>query len=279
MPIEGYLQRLPLWATFILTVVIVFTAIELGFRIGRYYRNRTEDIEEAPVGSIVAATLGLLAFLLAFTFGFSANRFDTSKGLILEEANAIGTTELRASILEEPHKTIIRKALAEYVENRIISERTSERIAAIIHRSEELQDILWSQAVVLGEKHPRSVMVGLFIDSLNQMIDVHTNRLTVGLWNRIPQFLGLGLVLVTILGMAALGYHAGLTRRRNFLAILLLTFAFSLVIYLIADLDRPGSGLITANQQPLIALRDQMASNAGATGRSPLRGTNLPFPR
>lgn len=269
MPIEAYLQRLPLWVAFIATLVIVFVSIEIGFRAGRHVRNRREEVEQAPIGAIVAATLGLLAFLLAFSFGYAANRFDASKALILKEANAIGTTELRARMFAEPHHSIIRNALTEYVDNRVINRknRSAQYIISRINRSEALQARLWQQAVILGDQYPESEMVSLFVDSLNQMIDIHTERVTVGIWSRIPPFLLLGLLLVTVLSMTALGYHAGLTRQRNFLSMFLLALAFSTVIYLIADLDRPGAGFIKANQQPLITLRDEL--KAQQTSLSP----------
>ncbi len=62
-------------------------------------------------GSVIAVSLGLLAFMLAFTFGIAANRFDTRKQLVLDEINAIGTTYLRANTLPEPPRTKIRKLL------------------------------------------------------------------------------------------------------------------------------------------------------------------------
>ena len=46
--------------------------------------------------------LALLAFLLAITMGMASDRFDTRRGLVLEEANAIQTTYLRAGYLPEP---------------------------------------------------------------------------------------------------------------------------------------------------------------------------------
>ena len=93
------LDGLPLWGLFLTIVVLVLAAIEGGYRLGSY-RHRQEGREkEAPVGAMVGATLGLLAFMLAFTFGMAASRFDTRKQLVLDEANAIGTTYLRTAML------------------------------------------------------------------------------------------------------------------------------------------------------------------------------------
>ena len=88
-------DALPLWALYIITIAIVLLSAEAGWRLGNYRRQRPDHEEEAPVGAVVGATIGLLAFLLAFTFGMAASRYDTRKQLVLQEANAIGTTYLR----------------------------------------------------------------------------------------------------------------------------------------------------------------------------------------
>jgi hypothetical protein len=49
---------------------------------------------------MVGATFGLLAF----TFGLAATRFDTKRQVLLDEANAIGATYLRAGMLPEESK-------------------------------------------------------------------------------------------------------------------------------------------------------------------------------
>ena len=95
------LDVLPLWGLFLAIVVLVLAAIEGGYRLGSYRHRQSGREKEAPVGAMVGATLGLLAFMLAFTFGMAASRFDTRKQLVLDEANAIGTTYLRAAMLPE----------------------------------------------------------------------------------------------------------------------------------------------------------------------------------
>ena len=93
---EGIIDAQPLWALYIINIAIVLISAEAGWRLGNYRRQRPDHEEDAPVGAIVGATIGLLAFLLAFTFGMAASRYDTRKQLVLQEANAIGTTYLRA---------------------------------------------------------------------------------------------------------------------------------------------------------------------------------------
>ncbi len=99
MPVSGPLDYLPVWGLFGATVVVVLLAIEGGHRLGQFRRRRSEEEKEAPVVGIVGATLGLLGFVLAFTFGLAASRFNDRRQIVVEEANAIGTTYLRAGLL------------------------------------------------------------------------------------------------------------------------------------------------------------------------------------
>ena len=107
MPIPAP-DALPLWAFFIVTVLLALLCVEGGFRFGKHHRKAAPNDNEAAVGSMVGSTLSLLAFLLTFTFGIAAARFDDRRTLVLEEANAIGTTFSRADLLEEPFRDTIK---------------------------------------------------------------------------------------------------------------------------------------------------------------------------
>ena len=78
------LDALPLWALFIFILGVVLLSVEGGYRLGKYRRSRREEEKEAPLGTMVGATLGLLAFILAFTFGLASSRFDNRRQLLLD---------------------------------------------------------------------------------------------------------------------------------------------------------------------------------------------------
>lgn len=257
MPNSGLIDALPLWGLFGATVVVVLLSIEGGYRLGQFRRRRSEDEKEAPVGAIVGATLGLLGLILAFTFGLAASRFDSRREIVVEEANAIGTTYLRAGLLPNNRGVRIRKLLGEYVDARLEVVQTGN-IEQVLRQSDELHRQLWKEAEAVGLKHPDSIVVGLFIQSLNETIDVHAKRVLVGLQNRLPGALWATLYLVTMLTMAGVGYHEGLSNSRRSLAILVLVLAFSAILTLVADLDRPKEGLFTVSQQAMSDLRKMM---------------------
>jgi len=103
--------------------------------------------------------------------------------------------------------------------------------------------------------------VGLFIGSLNEVIDLHSKRLALGVRNRIPSPIWVALYFMVVLGTAAMGYHAGLADSGRSLAIIALVLAFSAVMTLIADLDRPHTGLLRVSQQTMLDLQTTMLSH------------------
>ena len=185
MLMSGPMDALPLWGLFGATVVIALLSIEAGYRIGEYRRRHSEEEKEGPVGAIVAATLGLLGFVLAFTFGLAASRFDARRQIVVEEANAIGTTYLRAGLLPDDRGVKIRKLLREYTDARLEAVETGN-IDKVLQRSDELHRELWKEAEAVGKQHPNSIVVGLFIQSLNDTIDIHAKRILVSLQSRVP---------------------------------------------------------------------------------------------
>ena len=249
------LDAIPLWGVFVLALLFVFVFNEAGYRLGRYRLTRSEHETEAPVGTMVAAMLGLLAFMLAFTFGLAAQRFDTRRQVLLDEANAIGTTYLRAAMLPERGEEI-RSLLREYVDVRLTAVQSND-VANGIRRSEALQNEIWGDAVGLSQKNPESIVVGLFVQSLNELIDLHAKRVTAGR-NRIPGPVWLVLFSVAGLSLGAMGYHAGLLRTSRSFAIIAVGLSFTAVIGLIADLDRPTEGVLKVSQQALIDARQSM---------------------
>jgi hypothetical protein len=251
------LDALPLQALFVATIAVVLASLESGFRLGLHRRRQAEEMKDAAIGSMVGAMLGLLAFMLAFTFGMASARHDTRRALVLEEANAVQTTYLRAGFLAEPQRSEIRALLREYVDVRVEGAR-QKRAGETFVRSEEIHGLLWSRAVTAGEKNPGSIMAGLFIQSLNEVIDIHAKRLKAALRSRIPEVIMYVLYFVTVLSMVSMGYLEGLAGKRIPLVTYALVLAFSSVLFLINDLDRPLEGPLNANQQALIDLREKL---------------------
>jgi hypothetical protein len=240
------LDAIPLWAMPVVELAIGWAALEAGYRLGRWRHACTVEEKDAPVGAMVAAILGLVAFMLAFTFSLAASRFDAKRQTVLEEANAIGTTYLRTRLLPEPQKTEAAKLLRNYVDvrNRAVAEGD---VAEAVAESEKLQEQIWKQAVAAAEKDRGSIMTGLFVQSLNEMIDVHAKRMLSGLRGRIPPTIWIAMFSLSALGIGAVGYQAGLAATRRSPAMLALVVAFAGALFLIVDLDRGREGFLNVD--------------------------------
>jgi membrane protein YdbS with pleckstrin-like domain len=254
---EQLLDPLAIPVVFVAITVVLLAVFEVGFRIGRWWQERTPDETEGPTGVLVGSLLALMAFLLAVTMGMAADRFDTRRGLVLDEANAISTTYLRAGYLPQPYAAQSQALLREYVPLRVnVADR--QQLATNFARSTELHAELWAIAEDLARTTPDSVVLGLYIDSLNETIDLHSTRATAIIYARVPETVLFVLIIGAALTMGMVGYSAGLTRRRSPLGAVVLVVVLAAVLTLVVDLDRPRDGFLQVNQQPLLDLQKQL---------------------
>src|SRR5204862_3187798 len=76
-------------------------ATGVGIFLGRSVRHLSETLKE-PFGVLQAALLGVVGLLLAFGLSLAVTRYEDRRTNIVTEANAIGTTYLRAQTLADP---------------------------------------------------------------------------------------------------------------------------------------------------------------------------------
>jgi len=257
MDFSDFLSSLPIWGVFGVTIVATLVQVEIGFRLGR--RESRQDVARESVAGLVAASLGLLAFMLAFTFGSVAARFDHRRQLVLDEANAIGTAYLRADLLPDEHGREIRRLLVEYVEFRMQAVETRDRalIMQAVQRSEEFHDLLWREVLASRDAGAHLIPWSLATQSLNEVFDLHQDRVTIVLHRRVPSAIWTVLYLLAGLAMVGAGYHVGLTGRRRPAVVFLTALAFSSVVLLINDLDRIG-GMMLVGQESMFDLLETM---------------------
>jgi hypothetical protein len=251
-------QNFPIWGIFLITLGIIFAAFEVGFLLGRYRYNRLNKEKDSLVGPMVGVMLGLLAFMLSFTFGVAASHFDARRQLVLEEANTIRSTYAMTDMLAEVPRTESQKLLREYVDLRLKKYLSQDEIDVALSRSHEIHDQLWSMAMTGETKSTGTSSSWLYVQSLSDMINMQAKRLIAGTHGRIQTSIWVMLYCLAILGMAAMGYHAGLVGIRGFFVYPVLILMFSLVVVFIYDLDRPKQSLFKVSQQPIIELQQRM---------------------
>jgi hypothetical protein len=250
------LDALPIWLIYILTAGILLLAAEAGFHLGKHVQNRWPDKSEAGVGAMVGAALALLGFLLAFVASIATGNFNQRRQLVIAEANAIGTTYLRAGYLAEPYGTETRDLLHEYVGLRLKAIDPAVTQSAIV-RSEQIHDELWLIAQELARENP-SPTIALYLTSLNQVIDLHSERTNAELGFRVPAIIVLGLYLVAVMTMFLIGMFDSYRDKHNLIALIMMVLIISVVFWVIIDLDRSNVGFFQVPQKALIDLQEKL---------------------
>lgn len=252
------LDVVPLWLVLVATVAFVLGALEVGFLLGSHRARIAEHERHAPIDPLVGSVLGMLAFILAFTFGMATARHDARNRAVLDDVIAIRSADLRAQVLPEPERNEVRGLLREYVDVRITAALVPGELTHALLRTDELQDQLWARATALSQQADATPAVESFMQALIAVFDMHSVRVTTDVGDRIPGTIWIGLYAITVLAMAITGYRVGIGGRRSFIATLILALAFSVVIALIADLDRPQDGFIKVSQQAMLDLQTRL---------------------
>jgi ABC-type multidrug transport system fused ATPase/permease subunit len=243
---------------FLIPLLVVLIPIFIGQRYGRYRSKKLEELQHTPVGTVVGATFGLLAFMLAFTFQIVTNRFDTRKDLLVDEVTNIRTAYLRAGLIPEPYRSESRKLLVKYVDLRIQLASDFLKLDLVKSGSEQIIDTLWKYSEKLGEFDRSSENYALFISSVNDLVDNYNQRITMAMEFRIPVVILWTLFIITFFSMFALGYQFGISGKGSFRINLILGIIFAVVMFLILALDRPEIGIAQVNQKPMFTLQQQL---------------------
>jgi hypothetical protein len=237
---------------------VVFGTAGLGLVLGHYLRHRSEHLRE-PLGVLQAALLGLVGLVLAFGLALAVGRYESRRAAVVDDANAIGTTYLRAQTLAEPIRTRSLRRLVRYTDTSIrlsssIPASTQSRQA--IADGQKLQRQLWGLAGQALADAPVASAPRLYVETLNEMIDMQTVRVAA-LNNRVP---GAVLAVEVIFAAAALGLLAFYLAilGRSVLPVLLAAGLICLLLLVTFDLDRPTRGLIRIPSTPLTSLRASM---------------------
>jgi len=252
------LDSLPIWAVYFGLVALMLLAAEIGFRAGIWVQDRSDKPGERKMtGAVVGGMLGLMAFMMAFTIGIVIAQQGERKAMVVEEANAIGTAWLRAGLLEEPDLSPARPLLREYTEIRISAATDPSQFDAIVVRSEEIHNELWALLEESVRQGYESDIVGLAVESVNDVIDVHSTRLFA--FNlRLPRILGFLLLAATILSFLLVGVASSSDRKRDTAAMIIFALVFAAVLIVIVDLDRPQEGLLRVPQTAMTDLLRQI---------------------
>jgi len=250
------LDLLPLWAVFPVSALLIVIATEIGLFLGRCRKARMPETETLSFGSAVGATMGLLAFILAFTFGMGADRLSDKQALALQQANAIGTALLRTELLPDPLRGQAQRLMHEYLDQILSLVQVKEEYGRLSHqgdfaevmlpeleKAKQIQSELWRVGTAAMTISPNPG-TALFVSSVNEVIDLLQVRFTTSFQQRIMPVFWVILYCLAVMAIGLAGYDVGVSGGRRSLAQWVVAVAFATVLFLVVALDRPQSSKI-----------------------------------
>jgi hypothetical protein len=235
-------------------------ACQLGFWVGRHTRNSQDPVAISHTVNWQGAVLALAGLLIGFTFAMAMARFETRKEILLAESNAIGTTYLRTRLLEGAAGEELRTLMRRYVDSRVAvfdAGTDRARVEETERTSAALEQPIWSRVEAAGRADPRSVMAGLLVQSTNEMFDLAATR-KAARENPVPPTVFVVLILVSAVGMAAIGYTCGLAGKRLSFGMIVMPLLVAAVIVLVFDIGNPRRGIVRVSDETMIRLRQSL---------------------
>lgn len=247
------------WLVFLIATLLLMSLAHAGYRFGAALRRRDSEAAENHSGSVQGAVLGLLGLLLGFSFAMAVGHYDERSSLIVDEANSIGTTWLRADFLPEPHKQEVKKLLKRYTELKMqeFDEMEDKEVVTRVRKeTAEIRASLWQHTNTATTLSATPVIVS-FVTSLNQTIDIDVSR-KAAIGNRIPGVVWILLIVVAGCGAWSSGYGSGAGGLHSVFNQYVFPALISIVMTLVADIDRPTKGLVSMDQEPFEDLLKSM---------------------
>jgi hypothetical protein len=247
----AWFDTVPLIVAGPVILLLLLGGVELGYR-GHSWLMADRVAGHGGPDQLLAAVLGLLALLLGFTFSLALNRYETRRDFVLQEANAIGTTWLRAQLLEEPNRAAMSGLLRVYVDARLKWSQADDRDD--LTATDAIQQNLWRQVGVAIRTDPSAQLSRGLMDAMNDSFDLASARVAMR-QAHIPDRVLAILLLYAFLSAVMLGYILSANGRPHRIATAMLLALMTLALIVILDLDRPRTGAILVSQQPMIDLK------------------------
>jgi hypothetical protein len=235
-------------------------AFWVSARIGAWSQRHQKGIDADVLDDfklILGATLTLLGLIIGFTFSMAVSRYDQRKNLEEEEANAIGTEYSRADLLPPNQAANVRSLLKSYLDQRILHYTTSnaQKLRQIDAQTSNIQGQLWTAVAALPPEQATPIRA-LAVAGMNDVLNSQ-GYTQAAWWNRIPVAAWILMITIGLFCNILVGYVA---HRRSGLLLWILPIALAISLFLIADIDSPGRGVIRVIPQNLESLASSLQS-------------------
>ena len=212
-----------------------------GKQMRKNFWNAEEGDPKGGVNALLSALFGLWAFMLAFTFNQSGNRFETVRAMIVDEGNILRNTILNADFFPDSVRDAYREDLRKYVEGRISYYDDDANEVKFRKNREELS----------------RTATALWTRTIEQLFDIGIKRealLTAG----IPMPINIMLIVLALSISLVGGFTTPMIKRKEWIVVSVFAFLASTILFITIDLARPLEGLIKpdAGQQVIVNLRN-----------------------
>jgi hypothetical protein len=246
------------WLITISFALVLCLAIEVPFQMRRFFEDST-SLKTTSFTTVQAGLLTLAAFVLGLSFSQAQGRYDARRALVVKEANAIGTTWLRADQLDPVQARAFRLLLINYTKTRLEAYRLPRSAASVngrppyqaqLDKSNFDQAAMWKISSAAVRAHPQNLGLSLLMETLNDTIDVSSEQLQA-LTTHVPMAVIELTLVLTILGALSLGLRFAIEGARPAALSFIFVAASTIVVTMMIDYDRPQSGFIRINLNPL----------------------------
>lgn len=221
--------------------------------------KRGEAIADDETKIVLGALLSLLFLLMGFILSIAIGGYNDRSETEVQESIAIAAALQHSALLSESAQSQASSILNHYLDTRIAFFESSTRIYsdALQRESMGLQKQLWNLAV--EENKSRNINgIGSVFNAYTALYD--TQFRTASSWrDQIPSAAWILLIIFSIAANYLIGYNArGMTGR--YLLIVMLPLLTTLALFMIAEIDVPGEGVIFVRPDDLILLKTTIAA-------------------
>lgn len=263
MALQGFFDGIPILVLFLSISALMIAVFELAYSVVVRFDKKQNKAQIAQVRAIMGAALGLLAFMLAFTFSKAQEHFEARVDAYLLEVSAVDATYRSAEFLDDERKETAKGLIRDFVQVRVDIARDvkTEELGVVfehVKRGEQIHGELWDVAVSSKESG-NAIDDDGYASAVLEMVRANEERLQATLYNRISPVIWITLIGMAMLAMIVMGYQARLTGARSKAATWTLAFAFAAVMALVSDLDRPQMSLFDFDQSMLVKLQQRVS--------------------
>jgi hypothetical protein len=223
------------------------------------FLKKDDQESKGGVNSLLGALFGLWGFVLAFTFGNAATKFENVRSMMVEEASMIRNVLLRSATFPDSLQDPFRKNLRNYLEARIDyyeQAGNAEKFEKSKLDAVSIGKRLWDQTVKASQIPGLGPSANGMMATLTGLFDIGARRDAL-LSSSIPGPISAMLFFLALVISFVGGFTSPILKPKEWVVIIGFILLACTVIYITIDLSRPMKGLIRPDigQEKIVQLR------------------------